>query len=354
MASIHRDPRFPKAPWVCHFVRADGTRTTRSTGKHKRKEALVVCQTLQQIEDELSSGELTRDRLTELFNETLKRLGEAPVKRVSIGEWLDEWLASKESLTPNTRAGYEQVTREFLGYLGEGGAHRRLESITEADIRGFIGVLRESGRSPATINKLVRKYLSCAFTKALRRGLIRFNPIAATEPEKADTARRDTFTSDQVVRLVNAAKGDWKGAILFAWTTGARLLDVANLRWSSLDLKHRIVSFRQRKTGGEIIIGLHPDFKEWIGKKTDRLGGFVFPTLAGKPSNSSVGLSAQFDAIMKRAGVEGRLIREGNAGKGRKLRGSLFTVSAIRRLAPFSIRQRSKRSPHVSPDIGAK
>jgi integrase len=51
---------------------------------------------------------------------------------------------------------------------------------------------------------------------------------------------------------------------------------------------------------------------------------FVFPTLAGKPSNSSVGLSAQFDAIMKRARVEGRLIRPGNDGKGRSLRGLSF------------------------------
>jgi integrase len=129
-----------------------------------------------------------------------------------------------------------------------------------------------------------------------------------------------------VVRLVEAAKGDWKGAILFAWTTGARLQDVANLRWSSLDMENAIVSFRQGKTGQETIIGLHPDFVDWISAAPagDKTQEFVFPTLAGRPSNSSVGLSAQFDAIMKRAGIEGRLIRERNAGKGRSLRGLSF------------------------------
>jgi integrase len=281
---------------------------------------------LQQIEDELSSGELTRDRLTELFNETLKRLGESPVKRVSIGEWLDEWLASKESLTPNTRAAYEQVSREFLDYLGTSGTHRRLESITEADIRGFIQLLRESGRAPATINKLVRKYLSAAFTKALRRGLIRVNPVSDIKPEKSDTASRDTFTPEQVVRLLAVAEGDWKGAIIYAWTSGARLQDVANLRWENVDTEHDIVTFRQSKTGQEIIIGLHPDFADWISESPTRpkTETFVFPTLAGKPSNSSVGLSAKFDAILRRAGVEGRLIREGNSGKGRTLRGLSF------------------------------
>src|SRR5215472_3352488 len=98
MASVHRNSKFPSAPWVCHFTRADGIRTTRSTGKQNRKEALIVCQALQQAEDELARGELSRERLQTLFNETLTRLGEAPVKRISIGEWLAEWLAAKESL----------------------------------------------------------------------------------------------------------------------------------------------------------------------------------------------------------------------------------------------------------------
>jgi integrase len=166
-----------------------------------------------------------------------------------------------------------------------------LESITESDIRGFVRELRTSGRSPATINKLVRKYLSCAFTKAQRLGLIKFNPIGATEPEKSDTARRDTFTPEQVVRLIAAAEGDWKGAILFGWTSGARLLDVANLRWSSLDLENSIVTFRQRKTGAEIIIGLHPDFEDWLisAPTPDKNAEFVFPPLRANRPTALVG-----------------------------------------------------------------
>jgi integrase len=327
MASIHRDPRFPKGVYYCAYVLADGRRAMRSTGKRDKKEAAIVCQSLQQAENELAGGELTKDRLTELFNETLKRLGETPIERINIGDWLSDWLASKEHVAPNTRLAYKQVVREFLAYLGPRGATRRLESISEKDIRGFTAQLRAEGRSPCTVNKLVRKYLSCPFTKAQRLGKIRFNPVIATEAEKFESARRDTFTPEQVVRLIEAAAGsDWSGAILFAWTSGARLLDAANLRWSSIDPEHGVVTFRQRKTGREIVIGLHEDFADWIARAPapPKSQEFVFPTLAGKPSNSSVGLSAQFDAIMKRAGVEGRLIRTGNAGKGRSLRGLSF------------------------------
>jgi hypothetical protein len=90
MASIHRDPRFPKGVWYCSYTLADGRRVYRSTGKRKKKAAEIICQALQQTEDELASGELSRDRLTELFNETLKRLGETPMRRISIGEWLTD------------------------------------------------------------------------------------------------------------------------------------------------------------------------------------------------------------------------------------------------------------------------
>src|SRR5258708_3860569 len=131
MATIHRDPRFPSGVWYAHYTLADGRRVCRSTGKHDKKEALVICQALQQAENELASGDLSRDRLTELFNETLKRLGETPIKRISIGEWLADWLDGKEALSANTRAGYEQAVREFLKYLGEAGSRRRLESISE-------------------------------------------------------------------------------------------------------------------------------------------------------------------------------------------------------------------------------
>jgi integrase family protein with SAM-like domain len=176
MASIHRDPRFPKGPYYCHLTLANGRRAVRSTGRRDRKSALIVCQALQQVEDELAGGDLTRDRVSELFNETLKRLGESPIERISIGDWLSEWLASKEHIARNTRTAYEQVVREFLAYLGPHGANRRLESITEKDIRGFAAQLRAEGRSPCTVNKLIRKYLSCAFVKAHRLGKIRFNP----------------------------------------------------------------------------------------------------------------------------------------------------------------------------------
>ena len=111
-------------------------------------------------------------------------------------------MAGKTEVSASTKLGYNQVVREFLAYLGPRRRKRRLESITEADIRGFVAQLESEGRSSGTITKLVRKYLSTAFEKARLRGRIKFNPVRAIDPKKVDVSVRDTFTPEQVAALL--------------------------------------------------------------------------------------------------------------------------------------------------------
>jgi integrase len=327
MASIHRDPRSPKGVWYCAYTLADGSRSLRSTGKKDKVQAQIVCQALQQAENEAGGGELSRDRLTELFNETLKRLGQSPVERISVKAWLTDWLASKEGkISPSSILAYSQTVREFLEYLGEAGSRRRLESITERDIEGFIAVLRKDGRSPSTINKIVRKYLSAPFEKARAVGKIKYNPVRGTSPEKTTSAPKETFTGEQIAALLSVASPDWQGAILFAYGTGARLGDVAGLKWSNLDVANGIVVFKERKTASKAVIGLHPDFTDWLSARPvpPDNNSPVFPSLSGKALNGENGLSNLFVRLLDRAGIEKRLLRAANTGKGRNVRALTF------------------------------
>ena len=326
MASVHRDPRFPEGVWYCQYQLADGRRAFRSTGKYHKAQAQIVCQAWQQAENEAARGELTKDRLGAIFNETLTRLGESPIERISVKEWLQDWLISKNKVSERTKSAYQQTVREFLAFLGPQGSNRRLESITEREIEAFIRLLRTDGRSASTINKLVRKYLSTPFERARKLGKIRYNPVMATKPEKAESLTKETFSGKQVAALLRMADPDWQGAILFAYGTGARLGDVANLKWSSLDVANGIVTFQERKTGRKAVLGLHPDFLDWIAGRSvqDDPEAFVFPSLAGRPLNSSRGLSNTFVELLDKTGIEKRLLREGNEGKGRSVRALTF------------------------------
>jgi integrase len=201
------------------------------------------------------------------------------------------------------------------------------KSITTADVEGFVRLLRTDGRSASTINKVVRKNLAAPFEKARKIGKIRFNPVMATSPERTEVLAKHTFTGEQVAALLAAADDDdWKGLILFAYTTGARLSDCKSLRWSAIDIANSVVVFKEHKTKAQAVLGLHPDFLDWLSTQTapDDPDAPVFPSLYRKDINGHVGLSSMFIELLDKAGIEKRLLREGNAGKGRNVRALTF------------------------------
>ena len=320
MASLHRDPRSPKGVWYAAYRLADRRRVFRSTGCRVKSQARLLADSWQVVEREAAQGTLTRARALTIVNETLARAGHTAIERISVASWLENWLAAKKpAVSAASFAIYTQTIREFLGHLGEEGSARALETITELDIQGFIDAIRSSGRSATTINKL-RAVLSSPFAKAHKVGRISFNPVAAgTSAEKPDAARKETFSAEQIVALLAVAPADWQGAILFAYSTGARLGDTANLRWSSLDVANGVVTYVEGKTGAQAIIGLHQNFLDWLSERplSDQPDAPVFPDLAGRLLAGDSGLSASFRKLIAKAGIENRLLRPGKAGGNR-------------------------------------
>ena len=159
------------------------------------------------------------------------------------------------------------MVREFKRTLGNR-IGLPLANIGPKDILAFRAAELANGKSPKTANNAV-KVLSAAFNAALRMGYIPINPCTALESLATDTAEREVFTHQHLLKLLKAAAGDWKRAILFAYFTGARLGDVANMRWSTIDFSKRIVTFVPTKTKRSkkvITIPMHPDLERELLK----------------------------------------------------------------------------------------
>jgi integrase len=280
---------------------------------------------LQAAEDEAGRGELSTKRVTKLLNETLLRLGAAAVERPTVEHFLHDWLSTKDQVSPSFLGVYRFAISSFLAYLNN--PRKLLEQVTERDVRGFLSALKAEGRAPSTVNR-IRRNLATPFERARKLGLIRFNPVILTQPEKSDHARRQTFSSQEVAALVKAAAGsDWEGLILLGYGSGMRLSDAANLRWSDIDLEFGVISFRQRKTEASAVIGLHPDFSDWLGSQAespDDPEAFVFPTLAGQDAGGRKGLTNQFVALMAQAGLADLKMRSRRGTRGKALRARSF------------------------------
>jgi integrase len=372
MSSLHRDPRGKSPYWYCAYRLADGTRAFRSTKQTSRKEAERVCREFEALEDQILRGSPTEAQIRKVMGDAIARVTGRKFYDPSTEQWLADWLKRQEgAISDSSIERYSQVVRDFCACLGTR-ARMRLSTLTADDIAKYQTQLKAEGRSAQTVNITIKKVLKHALRIAVEEGLLDRNPVATIKPLRGTIAEKAVFTPEQVRLLVEAAEGDWKGLILAGYYTGARLSDLAHLKWSNVDLSEDkdgpkgTITFYQQKTGGKmgakskVVTPIHPELHEHLVASAglDNPNAPVFPELYDKPGPGKSGLSMGFKRIMERAGIDAGLIRTAEGKKGRNL--SALSFHSLRRsfnsaMANANVSQelRMKLTGHSSIDINA-
>src|SRR5262245_27563531 len=317
MAYVTKDSRGRSPYWTACYNSADGRWLKKSTKFTNKKKALEVALALEHGEHLARSGAFTEARLRELLEQTLERVIGAPVEHYTAETWLRWWHERKAKARQASAERYGQVVRDFIGSLGSR-AQLPLEHIADKDILAFRNAEIKRGVSNKTANLAV-KIISMAFHDALRQGKIKFNPCLGLNPLEEESVEREPFTPKELRKLLDAATGDWQRAIAFAYFTGARLGDVANMRWSAIDWNKRLISFTPKKTKRgkkRLRIPIHPELEKELLKSPGVGDALLFPSLAGRETGGAHGLSAEFAAIMRKARVHGEIVRHTANGRG--------------------------------------
>jgi integrase len=322
MSSILKDSLGRSKFWIASFTDSEGRRLKRSTKTTDSELAKQVAAEWDAAGKAGRAGRLVESQCRKVHPEIYEQATGKPRHFRTARSWLTGWLEEKRvSVSPRTLPKYEQFVREFLAHLGRR-ADAMLAEIVDDDLKSFRNSLTRSGHSPATVNGAL-KILRMPFNLAHQLGYVAANPCVGVGllDDDADI-EKDVFTPEQIGALIAEAQGDWKGAILAGYYTGLRLRDVMELRWESVDpglTKLELVprKTRRKKRNRKIVLPLHPVFAAWLKKQTRGIGKApVFPSLAGKRGGGEGGWSSTFRAIMERAGIEGRILRERN-GEGR-------------------------------------
>lgn len=344
MATLTKDARKRSPYWICCYTAAGGRRLKKSTKQTDRAKALEVCLALERAEGMAKQGTLTETRARELIGEVLERTTGDSLPFYTGEAWLRDWLRGKAvSRSANTYLNYKHTIESFITHLGAR-AKINIAAIISKDIASFRDAQLTSGKHPNTVRFLL-KGLRIPFNAARRQGIITHNPAEAVElPRKPKTAdgsevTRHPFTPKQVDTLVRAAKTrkngklvfhggeEWSGAILLAYFTGARLLDVANITWNAIDLPAKTITYRAKKTGKLVTVPIHPDLENYLLELESPDSGklFVFPSLASRGTGGRNGLSMTFSRIMARAKVSGEVLHKAKKdGDGRTVRALTF------------------------------
>jgi integrase len=346
-----------KSPyWFCCYTSADGQRLKKSTKQTDRKKAWEVCLSIERAEQFAKNGTLTEQTATKIIGEIVERTTGEPFRNMATNEWFEQWVTGKaQTKSASTAERYKQVKRDFLGSLGKR-ATLSLAHLAPKDIRAYRDAELAAGKSNKTANLSV-KIVSAAFNAALRQNYIMANPCTALESLTEETAERSNFTPKQVAKLVKAAEGDWEGAILFAYYTGARLRYVANMRWNAIDLNGMLINFIPSKTKKHVTIPLHSHLEQHLLKSPGIGKAFLFPSLAERSTGGKNGLSSQFARVMAQAGIEGKITRhtaEGRANSSLSFHSLRHSFNSAMANAGVAEEVRMKLAGHSTREVHTK
>jgi integrase len=326
----------------------------KSTKQRDRKKALEVCLAIERAENYAKNGTLTEQAAKKIIGEILERTTGEPLHNHKIRDWLNHWLDMKEQVRASkTTARYRQVIRDFVASLGNR-ANLALAHITPKDVLTYRNSIIAANKTARTANLSV-KVVSAALNAAVRQGYLPTNPATAVESLEVNAAERAPFTPAQLSKLLRVASGDWRSAILLGYYTGARLGDVANMRWEAIDWRNKVIRFTPSKTKKPVAIPLHRDLERELLRSVGIGRASMFPSLAGKDTGGKHGLSGRFAAIIEKAGIQGKRTQ---ANGGRTL--STLSFHSLRHsfnsaLANAGVSQeiRQKFTGHASVEMNA-
>jgi integrase len=211
-----------------------------------------VCKTLGAEKSAEHPEGLTRRQAEERLQELLvdvRRDGLRKLEPVTLATFAREWLDTypdQKGLKRSTREGYTSIVElHLIPVLGG----KRLDTIDVAELDHYVATKRRQGYAPRTLNRHLN-LLSELFNAALRRGLVRANPVAAVDRPK-EPRRHWRILSPMEVgavarafqELADEAEADERpgleqALVVFLTVLGAGLRrgEILGLRWRDVAL----------------------------------------------------------------------------------------------------------------------
>jgi integrase len=315
--------------WIAAYKLADGRQRRKSTRCTDKRQARMMLHSFEEAELLAATPGTTEAQLRSAFDEALFRITGKKPHDPSIRDHVAAWLKSEEqTIADSSIKRYRQVLRDFESFLGVrvGG---RLATLTKELFLEYRDKLQADGHSPRNINQAF-KILRRPFKVAFDEGLIDHNPIGAIKRLRSQSAEKGIFTREQISQLLAAAPDDeWRAFIALGYYTGGRLTDLSRLTWSAIDTKLNTIAFRQKKTGTDVLIPIHPELDRYLSKLPRGIGKApLLPHLATKSGTGKSGLSMAFKRIMTAVGIEAGVARERVGAAGRSV--SKLSFHALR------------------------
>lgn len=172
-------------------------------------------------------------------------------EKITVEQWAYQCLETytKDSVKPNTYAGYLSLLEHHFGDLGQ----MKLANVTNAMIQKHIQEQARSETNPngvgeKTLNH-IKILLNIIFKQAVVNGYILRNPVTGIKIPKLGTKERRALTVEEQHRLLDAARKSPRNimfAIVFTLYTGCRKGETLGLQWKDVDFDENKIHVGQQ------------------------------------------------------------------------------------------------------------
>lgn len=296
--------KHPKSPFWMAVYRDEQNQWRKKTTKKTVKTAALALAIEWERAAQLGRDKVLTEAISrEVIGGILERTTGEKLRQTTVREFAAEWLRGKtNSRQQRTAERYAMSVDRFNEFLGPK-ADRPISAIAPHDCQKYYDDLAGQKFALASL-RVEMKTISSVFNHARRLGLIATNPVTAVDlPERIKQVKRKVFTPAQLQMLVDNATQDWKVCILLGYYAGLRLSDCVSIKWESVDFAGDKLNINVHKTGEALEIPLHPTLKDCLFKLAGDTTGAICPALAAWPAGGRSGLSKQFLAIMRKAGI---------------------------------------------------
>ena len=216
------------------------------TSKGEEREAWVVDYTDMQGDRHVETFAKKKDadaRHAEVRVDVRAGVHVAPSKSITVTEAGKSWIRAAEAaeLERSTVKQYrEHVDQHIVPFIGR----VKLSELSAQAVRKFEDRLREEGRSPAMVRKIIGS-LGSLLADAQEQGLAAHNAVRDLRRNRrrgkernAEKRQRgklkvgvDIPTPDEIKAIIANAKGRWRPLLITAIFTGLRASELRGLRW---------------------------------------------------------------------------------------------------------------------------
>lgn len=193
--------------------------------------------------------------------------------KVTVAEWLDEWLGSKAGIRPNTRRSYEgSIENHLKPRVGR----VKLQALSARHIERLFADMTREGAGARTL-ELAHTVLCASLKHALRHRLVAASPCDLVEKPRYEAPEMRTYDPPEVTAIYDACETPFERASMRCFFgAGVRWGEYAGLKWPDLYLDEGALSIQRQlieqpdEKGRIRLVESAP--KSWRGRRKIAIG----------------------------------------------------------------------------------